>query len=151
DTVAALDARVGSDPSKWRWGQLHTLTLDFLVPMAALQIPLASDPMYPKGFPRHGAPETVDPGGSVGGYTYNHGPGIRFVCELDPDKGPVARNVLPGGEAFDPGSPHYRDMMELWRKNQTFDLAYHDADVLKSAQTEYDTHMIGRIRFQPKK
>jgi penicillin amidase len=151
DTLDALDQRVGPDPAAWRWGTVHTLTLDFLVPMAALKIPLANDPKYPNGFPRHGAPETVDPGGSVGAYTYNHGPGIRFVCELDPDKGPIARNVLPGGEDFDPGSPHYKDLMELWRKNQTFDLAYHDADVVKSAQTEYMTNATGRIRFQPKK
>ncbi len=149
DALASLNTTVGTDPSKWRWGQVHTLTLDFLVPMDSLKIPLKTDPNYPNGFPRHGAPETVDPGGDVGAYTYNHGPGIRFVCELDPVNGPIARNALPGGEAFDPASPHYKDQMELWRKNKTFNLAYKDADVLTSAQTEYTTNNIGRIRFSP--
>jgi penicillin amidase len=151
DAIGSLNQRLGADPTKWRWGQVHTLTLDFLVPMAALKIPLQSDPKYPNGFPRHGAPETVDPGGEVGSFTYNQGPGIRFVCELDPMNGPTARNVLPGGETFDPSSPHYKDQMELWRKNKTFNLAFKDADVIQSAQTEYTTNNIGRIRFQPKK
>ena len=149
--LAALDAKLGADMTKWRWGQVHTLTLDFLVPMAALKIPTASDAQYPNGFPRHGAIETVDPGGTLDSFTYAHGPGIRFVCELDPVKGPIARNALPGGEAFDPGSPHYRDQMELWRKNKTFDLAFRDEDVVKSAQKEYDTNKIGRIHVVPKK
>ena len=152
NALESLTKKLGNDLAKWRWGTLHTLALDFLVPMAALRIPLATDPKYPTGFPRHGAPETVDPGGGLGfGYAYNHGPGIRFVCELDPVKGPIARNVLPGGEQFDPGSPHYRDQMELWRKNKTFDLAFQDADVIKSANAEYAARMIGRVRFTPKK
>ncbi len=152
NAIADLQMRLGNDMTRWRWGTLHTLTLDFLVPMAALKIPLKTDPQYPNGFPRHGAPETVDPGGgALDDFTYSHGPGIRFVCELDPAKGPIARNVLPGGEAFDPGSPHYRDQMELWRKNKTFDLAFHDEDVVKSANAEWAKNMIGRIRFQPKK
>jgi penicillin G amidase len=150
DGLALLGQKLGADPSKWRWGQLHTTALEFLVPMAPLRIPLATDAKYANGFPRHGAPETVDPGGNITGFNYGHGPGIRFVCELDPEKGPIARNVIPGGEAFDPASPHYKDLMELWRKNKTFDLAWKDADVVASAKKEFEKNMIGRIRLQPK-
>ena len=50
---------------------------------------------------------------------------------------------------FDPGSPHYKDQMELWRKNQAFDLAFHDDEVVASANKEYQKNMTGRIRFQP--
>src|SRR5581483_199827 len=144
EALAQLGDKLGGDASKWRWGQVHTLTLDFLVPMAALKVPTATHAQYPHGFTRHGPPETVDPGGVVGEYTYAHGPGIRFVCELDPVNGPTARNALPGGETFDPSSPHYRDQMELWRKNQTFDLAFKEADVVKSAMVEYTTNSNGR-------
>ena len=79
--------------------------------------------------------------------------------------GPRAKNALPGGESFDPRSAHYRDQMELWRKNKTFDLAFQDADVIASANKEYAARMAGaaagtddgnrpagRVRFQaPKK
>lgn len=153
--VGALDflaGKLGADPTGWRWGKLHTITLDFPLPLDALAIPLPSDPKYADGFPRHGDTGTVDVGGHGfdDDYSYAHGPAIRFVAELTPN-GPKARNALPGGEVFDPGSPHYRDQMELWRKNQTFDLAFEDADVIASAKREYDKNAIGRIRFEPAK
>ena len=86
---------------------------------------------------------------SLTDFTYDHGPAIRFTCELDPTKGPQGRNVLPGGEVFDPASPHYRDQMELWRKNQTINWSYQDADVVSSAQVEFQKNAIGRTHFEP--
>ena len=152
DTLDFLAGAMGQDITQWRWGNLHTLTLRFLADIAALQIPLKTDPMYPNGFPRHGDIGTVDAAGDsidIGDYTYNHGPAIRFVCELDP-KGPKARNVLPGGEVLDTMSPHYRDMMELYRKNKTIDLAFTESAVAASAHVEFMTNGDGRVRFSPK-
>ncbi len=152
--VDALDfvvGKMGADPNGWRWGKVHTLTLDFPAPMDALKIPLKTDPNFPNGYPRHGTIGTVDVGGfGLGGtdFTYAHGPAIRFSCELAPD-GPHGRNALPGGEIFDPSSPHYSDQMQKWRKNQTFPLAFTDDEVVKSANTEYSARNIGRIRFTP--
>ncbi len=153
DAMDYLAKVMGSDPSAWRWGKIHTLTLQFLAPMAALQIPLGSDPKYPNGFPRHGDIGTVDAAGDsldIGDYTYAHGPAIRFVAELDPKNGPKARNVLPGGEALDPASPHYRDLMELWRHNQTIDLAFQEGDVASSAKVELMKNGVGRVHFTPR-
>ncbi len=151
--------RLGPTAENWRWGQVHTLTLPFLLPVTvALNYPPPDDPNYANGFPRHGDTGTVDVGDhgldlyqyQVGGASGSpSGPAIRFVCDLDPVNGPQGRNVLPGGEIFDPASPHYADMMALWRKNQTFDLSFKDADVVQSANTEYQTNHLGRIHFQP--
>ena len=152
DMLDFLVGGLGEDPTAWRWGNLHTLTLDFLAPVDALQIPLKTDTMYPNGFPRHGDIGTVDAAGDtidIGDYTYNHGPAIRFVAEMDP-KGPHARNVIPGGEVLDPASPHYRDLMELYRKNQTFDLAFSEGDVTASAKAEFSANGDGRVHFAPK-
>ena len=152
DTLDYLVGALGQDITTWRWGNLHTLTLQFLAPIDALQIPLKTDAMYPNGFPRHGDIGTVDAAGDsidIGDFSYNHGPAIRFVAELDP-KGPRARNVLPGGEVLDPMSPHYRDMMELYRKNKTFDLAFGESDVAASAKIEFMKNGDGRVRFSPK-
>ena len=150
-TLGFLRAQLGDDLATWRWGQLHTLMLDFAAPVDPLNIPTSMDAKYPKGFPRHGDDGTVDVashGLSFTDFTYREGPAIRFVCELTPS-GPIGRNVLPGGETFDPSSPHYRDQMELWRRNKMFDLAFHDDAVLKSAMKEYSVNMIGRVRFAP--
>ncbi|MCA1665496.1 MAG: penicillin acylase family protein, partial [Myxococcales bacterium] len=152
DTLDYLEGALGPDITTWRWGNLHTLTLRFLAPIDALQIPLKSEPKYASGFPRHGDIGTVDAAGDsidIGDFTYNHGPAMRFVAELDP-KGPRARNILPGGEVLDPMSPHYRDMMELYRKNKTIDLAFGERDVAASAKVEFMKNGDGRVRFSPK-
>jgi penicillin amidase len=153
--LVALDdivKQVGADAAKWRWGDVHTLTLKFAVPfLQSLQIPNATDPVYPHGFPRHGFFGTVDVAAlaSDTDFSYSHGPAIRFVCDLDPATGPHAKNALPGGETFDPASPHFRDQIELWRKNTTYDLAFSNADVVKSAQAEYAKNHLGRIHITP--
>lgn len=153
--LVALDKlidRLGGDPSAWRWGELHTVTLEFLVANAALAVPTEDE--RPNGFPRPGTIGTVDVAGYAFGeadydFTSTHGPAMRFVCELTPE-GPKARNVLPGGQVFDPKSPHYRDQMDLWRNNQSFDVAFTDDDVKKSALAEWEKNQIGRIRFVPR-
>lgn len=152
--VSALDhlvARLGADGSTWRWGDVHTVKLEFFVPNGGLEVPLASE--YESGFPRQGGIGTVDVAGysasSAHDFTNDHGPAMRFVCEITKE-GPKARNVLPGGQVFDPKSPHYRDQMELWRKNQSFDLAFTDSEVVASAEKEWEKNQIGRIRFSPR-
>jgi len=47
-------------------------------------------------------------------------------------------------------SPHYRDMMELYRKNKTIDLAFGENDVATSAKVEFMTNGDGRVHFSPK-
>jgi penicillin amidase len=153
--IGALDeiaTALGSDASAWRWGQVHTLTLRFAISiLESLQVPRAADPMFSHGYPRHGFYGTVDVANPTSrtDFTYASGPAIRFVCELDPVKGPRARNALPGGQTFDPTSPHYRDQIELWRKNKTFDLAFGSADVVASAVREHTKNGLGRIHIGP--
>jgi penicillin amidase len=165
DAIDFLGTKLGNDPAAWRWGRLHTLTLQFPAGVDALNIPTSKESPG-GGFPRHGSNGTVDVGTwglNTSDFTFDEGPAIRFVCDLDPS-GPKARNVLPGGESFDPGSSHYRDQMELWRKNQTFDLAFTTPDVLASANKELTARKAladandddsnrpaGRIRFSAPK
>lgn len=149
-SLGFIVSELGGETNHWRWGDLHTAALNFFVPNDALKVPLESE--HAKGFPRRGGIGTVDVAGhsvSTDDYSSGHGPAMRFVCEMTPE-GPRARNALPGGQIFDPASPHYRDQMELWRKNQSFDLAFTDSDVAKSAQREWEKNQIGRIRFIPR-
>jgi penicillin amidase len=142
---------LGPNFDTWTWGKLHTLTLDGLLPLDALQIPLKTDATYPNGFPRHGDNGTVDVGEhgiSVTDFSYSSGPNIRAVYDLDP-KGPHVKNTIPGGEVFDPNSPHYKDLLMLWLQNQTFDHAFSDADAVASAKVEVMKNGGGRVRFSP--
>ncbi|MHB8418321.1 MAG: penicillin acylase family protein [Myxococcales bacterium] len=156
--LEGIVAAQGADPTKWAWGNAHTLTLGFIAGASSapsLSLPPPGDTAHPHGYPRHGENGTVDVGQhgiDTKSYVYEDlGPAIRFVAELDPVNGPKARNALPGGEIFDPSptNPHYDDQLQLWLQNKTFDYAFQDADVLSQAAQECLTNKICRWRFQP--
>ena len=125
--IAYVDSLAGGSEGA-RWGQVHTVTFDALVPLfPLLSIPAAGDPKFPHGFPRHGDLHVIDASfyrssnydaGQKPDFTYSSGPAQRFVAELDPMR-PRVKNALPGGNVWDAGSNHFRDEAELWRKNQT--------------------------------
>jgi penicillin amidase len=151
NTLDYLVKTLGPDPSKWAWGSIHTLTLDFPLPLASLNLPPAMDPTYPNGYPRHGDEGTVDVGAyglSLTDFSYNLGPAIRFGAELA-KTGISAQNALPGGEIFRTTSPHYQDQLAYWLRNATFPLAQTPVAVTASAQAEYAANKDGRIQFVP--
>jgi penicillin amidase len=150
DAVDYLNAKLGSDRTKWRWGTLHTVHFDALVPLwGSLSIPQKGDAVFPTGYPRHGDYETVDvaswfpPLGALSGvdFSYNYGPSQRMVVDLDP-AGPVAHDVIPGGEVWDNTSPHFDDEAQLWRRNQNHAIPFSDADVAAATEstTTYASH-----------
>ncbi|MEO6572589.1 MAG: penicillin acylase family protein, partial [Polyangiaceae bacterium] len=146
DAIDFLNTRVGSDRSTWRWGTLHTVRFDSIVPLwPTMSIPAVGDPTFPIGFPRHGDGYNIDVGtypvpvttGSLPAttsFSYDHGPAQRFVIDMDPS-GPRARNVLPGGEVWDDTSPHFRDEAELWRRNQDHPVPFSKADVARATES----------------
>lgn len=145
DAVDFLTTKLGGDRTKWRWGALHALRFDSLVGLwSSFSIPPPSDPVFPLGFPRHGELHTVDvanygshPGKLADiGFTYGSGPVQRFVVDMDP-KGPVVRNVLPGGNVWDTASPYFRDQAEMWRKNQNHPMWLAKADVIADAKERF--------------
>ena len=151
----ALQGRLGSDVSQWRWGRIHTVTFKAIVPASGLDvqsIPSASDPQFAAGFPRHSDMNAVDVGNynmwnavptakapdqltKIGLYdfSYTTGPSQRLVVEMHPD-GPVAYNVLPGGQSENPNSPHHADEAAMWRVNEAPRLNFVEADVVANAE-----------------
>jgi penicillin amidase len=142
DALDFLVQKLGNDRTKWRWGVLHTLRFQSLVPLwGALSIPPVGDPRFPNGFPRHGDGYNVDVGEpdsmplnlADATFTYAEGPTQRFVIDLDP-AGPTPRNVLPGGEVWDNASPHFADEAEMWRRNVNHPLWFAHDDVMSNAE-----------------
>ncbi len=143
DALASVFTAQGADAAKWRWGAVHTLSPQFFLPLESLAL---------KKVGRHGGDGTVDVGShgiEDDDYSYGSGASIRFVADMDPVKGPVARNVIPGGEVFDPTSPHFSDLYDLYVKNQTVELAFAVDDVVARAKTEAAKNKIGKRRFVP--
>ncbi|WP_224360263.1 penicillin acylase family protein [Hyalangium versicolor] len=143
-----LKDRLGADQAQWRWGKLHTLKLTSLVPSTAgesvVTIPAPGDATFPDGFPRPGDNFGVD--AAVFGMTdpekfsYENGPVQRLVVEMTP-QGPRAWDALPGGQVFDPKSPHHADEMEHWRRNEAPSLYFSDDDV--------NAHKATNLSFYP--
>lgn len=143
DAVDFLRARLGPDTSTWRWGRLHTIRFTALVPLwKSLSIPADPDEAFPLGFPRHGDGLNVDSAfyptpaalDATASFSYTEGPTQRFVIEMDP-KGPIARNVLPGGEVWDSRDAHFRDEVERWRRNENRPFAFAASEVVAVAES----------------
>jgi len=143
DALGWLETTVGPDLATYRWGALHTVRFDALIPVfGELSIPPTADATFPDGFPRHGDNFAVDSSdfdiglapGAPPSFSYMHGPTQRFVVDLDP-AGPKAWNALPGGNVWDKDSPHFRDEAELWRKNQTHAVPFLLGDVVQAFES----------------
>ncbi len=64
-------------------------------------------------------------GGSVvNATTERTGPSWRMVVQLGKDNSTKGYGVYPGGQSGNPGSPHYDDMIETWRKGELNELLF---------------------------
>ena len=143
-----LNARLGTDRTQWRWGRLHTVRFDQVVPALddneQVSVPPSGDAAFPDGFPRHGDLGAVDPGNyGINGttdFTFGSGASQRLVVEMTPE-GPRPFNAIPGGQSEDPDSPHHRDEAEHWRVNAQPPIWFDRADV--------EAHTASRVRFVP--
>ncbi len=141
--IAWLEDQLGADWDEWRWGRLHAVRFEQIVPPAAdmgiVSIPPVGSSEFPLGFPRHGDFGAVDVGNyGWGGERFTHGSGAsqRLVVEMTPD-GPRPFNALPGGQSEDVDAPHHADEAELWRTNQQPPLYFERADVESHAESTF--------------
>ncbi|HJL19792.1 MAG TPA: penicillin acylase family protein [Sandaracinaceae bacterium LLY-WYZ-13_1] len=146
--VAWLEDNLGDDWDEWRWGRLHAVRFEQVVPPVAdpgiVSIPPVGSDEFPIGFPRHGDYGAVDVGNYSmwNGERFTHGSGAsqRLVVEMTTD-GPVPFNALPGGQVEDPSSPHHDDEAQLWIENEQPPMHFEQADIDANAE---DT-----LRFVP--
>jgi penicillin amidase len=109
-----LDARLGTDRTKWKWGDLHRL--HFRHPIFRY-VPVLSDWLDPD-LATDGDAFTVNRGVPVGSVSSPelpdvHGPTVRLIIDLKDPMQAVA--TLAGGQSGNPFSPHYADGLLDWR------------------------------------
>ncbi len=146
--LGTLKTQLGDEITAWRWGKLHTVKLNAMVPEligeSDATIPKPGDATFPNGFPRGGDNYGIDASNfgvwNPSKYSYGSGPVQRLVVEMTAE-GPKAWNALPGGQHYDPESAHHADEMELWRRNQANPIYFTDADV--------NAHVESTIKFIP--
>ncbi len=110
---AELVERLGEDPSRWQWGTLHQI--EFAHPLGRVR---ALAPLFNVGpLPVPGHAQTIDKGQfHDGDFRVYLGPSLRQITDLgDPAH---AWAILPGGQSGLPASPHYADLIPLWREGR---------------------------------
>jgi penicillin amidase len=113
DATRELVARFGSDPAKWRWGDLHTITFAHPLAIGPLAVLLNIGP-----FQRAGDGFSVNNGGydPAKPYKQTTNASERMIADLsDLDR---SLSVTPEGESGQPGSRYWGDQAHLWNAGE---------------------------------
>jgi len=111
DALRDLERRLGPRRSGWTWGAVHE---------ARFEHPLAAA-FDLEAAPRGGDGNTVNATGGRG-LLQTHGASFREILDLADWDNSVATNTP--GQSAQPGSPHYGDLLPLWRDGRYFPLVY---------------------------
>ncbi len=109
-----LSAAHGGDISAWRWGDVHTAALSHRI---FGRVPVLRG-LVDLSVPTDGGNYTVNRGGIRAGaarqpFLHVFGAGFRGVYDLaDLDR---SRFIIATGQAGNPLSPHFSDLVEAWR------------------------------------
>jgi penicillin G amidase len=120
--AAALEARLGSDPSAWLWEKLHVAVFNATIGTAPVVGPLLN-----RRIPTNGSVLTVN----VGNYNQDtflqrSGPSYRAIYDLSAMN--ASRFIHPMGQSGDVLSRHYDDFLRLWRDGQTIPMSQQNGD-----------------------
>jgi penicillin G amidase len=113
-TMDDLARRYGPDMSGWRWGNAHAASFAHAIwsrlPVVAAWLSLA--------IPDDGSFDTIDNatmfvGNDAQPFTAVHGPTMRMIVDLAAPE--AARFMIVPGQSGNLISPHYSDLMPVWR------------------------------------
>jgi len=130
--VATLREKHGSDPKRWGWGQVRSLTLRHTV---GEQVPL--DRIFNLGpFPWGGDATTIAQAG-VDLLKPLGDPSVFASIRVAIDVGRWDENLflLPGGQSGNPLSPHYDDLLPLWQRGEGISIAWSPAKIEQASQS----------------
>lgn len=107
---AAIDA-AGNDPTQWRWGDLHSVTI---------RHPFAADPRIAAAFPeisggRSGGDATTvlaRSSGSGGGHHVRHAACYQMITDVG--EWDNSMHLTLPGQSNDAANPHYADFYPFW-------------------------------------
>ena len=130
---AELRLRFGPDERRWAWGRVRPTTLRH---PASVRRPLGL--LLNLGpFPWGGDSDTVSQAASALGPPSD---GVTVIASMrmviDVGNWDASRFVLPGGQSGNPLSPHYSDMLPMWRRGTGVPIAWSPAEVGRATVDE---------------
>ncbi len=120
DGVQDVEERLGTDMANWRYGQENMKHVHITHYMADAVDEETRQLLEVGPYPRGGYESTVNNTG--GGDNQRSGGSFRVI--LDPSDWDNSIATSTPGQSGDPMNPHYRDLFDLWVRNQYFPLAY---------------------------
>jgi len=128
---ADVTKRLGPDPAKWRWGDLHQARF---VPAIAALAPPAERAQWSVGPLQVGGSASTPMAGGLraGGYEVNSGAAVRMV--LDVGMWDNSRITIMPGQSGDPFSPHYRDNFLRWAAGENVPFLFSTAAAEANAE-----------------
>ena len=120
--LARLDARHGPDPASWRWGAEHKAILEHRI---LGRVPFLNR-LFDLSIETDGGAFTVSRGttrvrDATAPFAHVHGAGLRAVYDLADLSN--SRFIIATGQSGNPLSPHWGDLVEMWRDGGTLRLA----------------------------
>ncbi|HAX42697.1 MAG TPA: penicillin acylase family protein [Bryobacteraceae bacterium] len=112
---------LGPDPKNWQWGNLHH-SFPAHPLLDSVDEPLRSQ-LQVGPFPKSGGPHSPNQSG-YRATDFRQSGGASFRLVVDVGNWDNSRAVNYPGQSGDPASPHYRDLVELWREGRYFPLLY---------------------------
>jgi penicillin amidase len=133
DAVAELSDKLGREPGKWRWGDLHTLTLT--------NETFGQSGIGPIEWLFNRGPVRVAGGGGLvnatnwtaeQGYEVNFVPSMRMIVDMSNLDG--SRWVQLTGDSGHAFQDNYTDQLELWRTGQDLPMRWTRATIEAAAK-----------------
>lgn len=118
--VLNLEKRLGSDQSKWQYGQLKNKHIKLNHVLGDLVTPDLQKKLNVGPHPRGGNGYTV---GSTGG-NYNQSSGASFKVIIDTGNWDESLFMNSPGQSGNPDSPFYKNLFDAWAKDKYLPLFY---------------------------
>jgi penicillin amidase len=131
-TLLVLEQQFGADQTAWQWGNLHRIEAQH--PLT--RIPVAGRPWQIAPIPVGGDGYTVNQADVLPKFPPEP---VKVIasCRLIMDVGAWDNSLaaLPGGQAGQPGSPHYQDALQEWRNGRYHPLLFSRERVLAATES----------------
>jgi penicillin amidase len=132
--AAELEDRLGGNPARWVWGDLHTVTFHN-ESLGSTGIP-PIDALFNRGpYRAAGGGDIINATGwdvAEGDYTVRSLPSMRMIIDFSSfDSSQAVHTTGQSGHAF---HPHYVDLADLWRNIQYHPLLWSRAQVEAAAE-----------------
>ena len=133
EAAGYLTTLMGSGtPDDWRWGRIHTLTLE--ADLLSTLTPTYNNGPYaaPGGSGTVNVATPTSPGSGGGDYNFGHGPSMRMIVE-GKASGFESTFNFPGGQVHQRDSVFYDHLLGEWLDNTSFRMPFTPTEVEAAA------------------